>query len=125
MQTAEQEIRGLLNQIRALTNNPAVDRASDQIEVLCRAYMEPDQLPIAPGSHMEPNQARIFHLLSSRRGAAVSKDAILDVMAHRTQDGPTGNCISVYICELRKRLLGTEYEGKIQTVHGIGYRLAA
>ena len=117
------EVRRLLEKIRALTTNPVIQRASDQIEVLCSAYMEPDQSTIGRKIGLTGNVAIIFDLLHKRLGHAVSKDA-LHMACTRNED--TSGCIDVLdvqICRLRKLLIGSKYEGAVETVRGLGYQL--
>lgn len=120
---AYQEVERLLSEIGEAARNPSITRKTEEVSILCRAYMEPNIACEGHSLGLTPSKARVFDLLLSRRGKSVSKQAILDVCVH-TSDEPMLKLADVHICGIRKHLKGTKYEGKIETVYGFGYRLA-
>lgn len=121
---AHREIESLLAQIRVRAkDDPIVERASDQISVLCRGYMEPDQMlgTETVMASLTPKQRDMFQLLMKRRGQTVSKSALIDSSFRHQDNEPAEKVIDVQICKMRKRLKNTEYD--IETVWGTGYRL--
>lgn len=125
MLSAHQEVERLLTQIRAKANDPAVDRASDQLEVICRAYMEPDQASEGYALGLSTSRARMFDLMLARRGQVVTRSALLDACLHQADAEPEIKIIDVHMTTIRKKLKGTQYQDKIETLYGVGYRLAA
>lgn len=125
MNTAHQEVERLLAQIRVVSNSPVIERASDQIIVLCRAYMETDQASTGTKYGLTKSRAAMLDLLIRRRGQTVSRGALMDAGYHNTEDGPETKIVDVHICIIRKALKGTEYDGAIEAVYGVGYRLSA
>jgi DNA-binding winged helix-turn-helix (wHTH) protein len=117
------EVRRLLEQIRVLTNNPAIQRASDQIEVLCSAYMEPDQSTMGRKLGLTGNLAIIFDLLQKRLGHMVSKEALHAACTRNEDTSGSLDVLDVQVCRLRKLLIGSKYEGAVETVRGLGYQL--
>lgn len=123
MQTAGVEVRRLLDQIRVLSANPVIQRASDQLESICMAYMEPNQSQIGAALGLRCSDGAVFELLHKRRGQTVSRFSLLSVMDHRPDSDPDDGIVAVSICRLRKKLIGTKYEGSIQPVWGVGYKM--
>lgn len=121
--TAGGEVRKLLDQIRALTVNPVIQRCSDEIEVICSAYMEPDQITAGIKLGLTGNCARIFDLLHKREGQICSREALQNVCKTLADSMESIDTVDVHICTLRKKLAGTKYEGNIEAVRGIGYML--
>lgn len=119
--SAHEEVTRLLDQMRAVSNNPVIARCSDQLEILCRGYMEPDVGSEGMGLGMTKSRAKMFDLLLARRGQTVSRSALMDASYHNTVDGPEEKIIDVQICNIRKALKRTGYE--IETIFGIGYRM--
>lgn len=119
LRSAPEEIERLLAQIRVITSSPVVEEASNRISVLCGAYME----QIAPlpklQKHITPGEAKTLALLLKRRGQIVSNESIVNVCSPNPD--AMLKLASVHICRLR-RALPPEYI--IETVWGIGYRLA-
>ena len=117
--TAIQEVRTLLNEIRFLANHPKIEKCSDQIEVLCRAYMDNEHSEgLAIG--LTPGQAPIFDLLLKRRGQVVRRDSLMDV-SHPGDTETQPKIVDVQMSHIRERLIGTGYE--IETIWGVGYRM--
>lgn len=117
------EIQRFVTQIRACSGNTAVLAASGAIEALCAAYLEPDQHPGFQHA-LTPYEGRIFSLLLARRGQAISRNAFLDVCSPGGDKYSAPEVISVHIRRIRAKLMPTEFANKIETVHGIGYRMA-
>lgn len=120
---AYQEVEGLLAEISAASRNPEIVRKTEEISIRCRAYMEPDQLGLSKTLGLTTSRAKIFDLLLARRGQAVSRQALMDISVHRTDCEADIKIVDIQICKLRQALVGTEYEGMIELVYGIGYRL--
>lgn len=121
----QQEVRSLLNQIRILAgNNQGIERASNQIEVLVRAYLEPDQSPPLPATitgRLGPTEKSFFNLLHARMGQTVSRNALMDARYFHADTEPSNKIIDVQMCHLRKKLENTGY--RIESIWGMGYRM--
>ena len=124
MQTAHAKVTQLLDQIRAVSNSQVIQRASDQIEVICSAYMEPDQAGISQSLGLQGNKAQIFDLLHKKMGAGVSRLALFNA-CHHVSDDTNLEVVDVQVSNLRKALIGTKFEGKIKPVWRVGYMLEA
>lgn len=120
MLSAKEEIERLLAQIMIAAPSPAVERCSNQISVLCSAYMEIIEPLPEVEKHMAPGDAKVFALLLKRRGKICSKEAIVNACSVDPDAMP--KMADVRVCRLRQ-VLPPEY--KIETIYGIGYRLAA
>lgn len=119
MNNAHQEVERLLTQIRTAAHNPVIERATDQISALCKAYMEPtEDLPGAE-YNLTPGEAKVFAMLLKRRGMTCSKEALLTACS--LNDEAEIKMVDVRICTLRRKLARAEYN--IETVWGVGYRL--
>ncbi len=126
MLSVPEEVERLLDQIRAVTNNPAIVRASDKLQVLCAAHFGPDVSPIPPGLghiHFTASEARTIALLYARRGKTTRRDSLVNVMIHDPGDGPQDKIVDVRICKIRSKIKDTAY--KIETARGVGYRMLA
>jgi len=128
IQPAQREVESLIEAIRSrLKNDPVVTRATDRIELLCRAYMEPDvgfgPSFAGPTPNFTGSETKMFMLLLARRGQVVSKDALMDVILSRDCPSPDCYSVQVRIHTLRKKLIGTEYGGTVENVRGLGYRM--
>jgi DNA-binding response OmpR family regulator len=119
---AQQEVERLLAQIRVLTNNPAVVRASDQIEVLTRAYMEPPET-FLPDIHFTRAERRMLDLLRSRVGKTVSRDALQDASGFDRTEPAHSKTLDVQLCRLRAKLKQFAIPYHIETDYGTGFRL--
>lgn len=76
----------------------------------------------APGLRLTKQEARLLHHLDLRDGKAATKEALMAALYHAEPgDWPEDKIIDVFVCKLRKKLVGTPYS--IETVWGIGYRL--
>jgi DNA-binding response OmpR family regulator len=123
METAAySEVRKLLAQIRAVTSNPVVEQASDQIEVLCRAYMTPSR-DFLPDIQFSPAERRMLDLLKARLGKTVSKDRLMDAIDSLSDDHRNPKVIDVLICRMRAKFEANKASFHIQTDRGEGYRL--
>jgi|SRR6185295_3191212 len=116
-----QEVKSLLNQIRFLASNPKIEKCSDQIEVLCRAYMEPVKGIHGMSLGLRASQATMFDLLLSKIGEPVTREALADVSRGPAGRDPSIESVDVNICRMRKKLRGTGY--RIETVWGTGHRM--
>jgi DNA-binding response OmpR family regulator len=116
---AYQEVRTLLNQIRNLAPNAKVQKATDQLEVLARAHMEPS--PEIPPLGLSRSEGRIFNLLLHKRGKVVQRWSLAEVCAPDGLD-PSLAVVDVHISHMRKKLPA---HFKIETIWGVGYQLAA
>ena len=120
METAYREVERLLDQIRAVTHSPVVDKASDQIQVLCMAYMEPTSEAHKYG--LTKSLASMFDLMSRRMGQVISFEALMNV-AERTDGEPecARSVLGVQMYRLRRRIKPHGF--LIENVLGAGYRL--
>ena len=66
-------------------------------------------------------ELRLFELFLEAPGRILSKERLLDRLFNY-DDPPTDNAIEVYVGRLRKKLAGST--ARIETVRGLGYRLA-
>jgi DNA-binding response OmpR family regulator len=127
MTTAYQEVEKLLAQIRVVANNQAVIKASDQIEVICRAYMEPDGIPPLPigmeGVHFTTSERAVLDLLVRRPGMLCRRESLWNVMPHPfAGENADIKTVDVRICKIRHKLEGTPYADSIETVWGVGFK---
>lgn len=121
---AQQEVRKLLDVMLASpANSPAAQRASDQIQVICSGYMEPDQTPAGINLGLSTSRSNVFGLLHKRKGQTVSREALLNVCDHQADSDPYLKIVDVHVCRIRKALKGSPLE--IETIRGVGYRLKA
>lgn len=120
MLSAKEEIERILAQIRLVAPSATVERCSDQISVLCSAYMEIIEPLPNLAKHITPGEAKTLALLLKRRGQVCSKESIVNASSVTPDAMP--KMADVHICRLR-RALPPEY--KIETIYGVGYRLAA
>jgi DNA-binding winged helix-turn-helix (wHTH) protein len=120
---AHTEVCQLLNQIRAVTTNPAVIRASDQIEVLCMGYMEPSPDEGLPTSlrDIRGKGGALLKLLLSREGGVVTRGSAMNALYFDAHEEPDVKIVDVFVCQLRKKLKGTPYS--IESISGVGYKL--
>jgi DNA-binding response OmpR family regulator len=120
MTPAYQEVEKLLAQIRAVAHNPVVERATDQISVLCSAYMEPTSDAHKYG--LTKSLAAMFDIMSRRMGQPVSHDALMNV-AYRKDGEPefARQTLSVQIHRMRKHL--NPHGFYIESVLGTGYKM--
>lgn len=119
---AQQEVEGLLERIRAVSNSPVIERCSDQIQVLCSSYMEPDINTEALAIGLHKNRAKIFDLLHTKLGQVVSRQALMNAMYPTDNSPETGeNVLKVQIWHVRKAAKRSGYQ--IETIWGSGYRM--
>ena len=69
--------------------------------------------------HLTPSEAAILRLLMARRGEAVSREELREVLQGRGES----NKLEVYLCFLRRKLERPLGLHMITTVRGVGYRL--
>lgn len=123
--SAQMEITRLLNQIRGLSSNPTIAKCSDEIELMCRAYMEVDQSPLInlPGAaRLTRMEHKTFNLLLARKNKTVSCDAIMSAMySDQPEDEPGIKIVQVRMCKMREKLRNSGII--IETIWGVGYRL--
>jgi DNA-binding response OmpR family regulator len=72
---------------------------------------------------LTPKEFGLFVLLAENGGTCVSRDHALDSIWGIEHD-PETNIIDVVVCSLRRKLRRVEAGPRIDTVRGIGYRLA-
>jgi DNA-binding response OmpR family regulator len=123
MPTAHDQVEALLDQLRARAKDPEIDLLSGRISLLCRGYMEPAEEEVLPGARLTPNERSILGLLQARLGRIVTRGALLDAASfhHGWGREPMPKIIDVYICRLRRKLVGSGLA--IETVWGSGYRM--
>lgn len=122
MDTAYKEVERLLEQIRAVSHNPVVERCSDQIQVLCSAYMEPDQTNIGLKYGLRGSKAAIFNLLHKRMGQIVTRHALMNVLEHHNDEPETGEAV-LRVHLVRVRDVAEENGFEIKNIHSVGYRM--
>lgn len=120
MNSAHKEVERLLAQILVASNSPAVARASDQISVLCRAYMEPFDDARWKGIHLSPTERRVMDRLFKTPGEIVARDCLLNAMYFDSANEPSPRILDVYMTKLRKKLKGTRYSIPTQRHEYIG-----
>lgn len=113
----------ILDDIRRKLPDDLTNSRLDELECLCRAYMELDQDNPGRRLGMTRSENKMFRLLLARRGQTVSKGALLDACLHQCDKDPEIKIIDVHLSHLRRKLAGSEYENMIETVWGLGYRL--
>lgn len=77
-----------------------------------------------PAIHLPPQQCALLDLLVRARGRCVQADTICAALWPNPADEPAGGAsrhIAVLVCLLRRKI----GRGAIESVHGIGYRMAA
>ncbi len=125
-----QQIEQLLGQIRSCIGvipnvkiRDEVNSATESIEVLKALFVAPvDESDFWPGVKLTKLNARLLGALRSRLGMALSRDALCDALYFDAPGGGAGTeVIDVFVCKLRKQLVGSGYE--IQTAWGIGYKM--
>jgi DNA-binding response OmpR family regulator len=123
MPNAHEQVEALLEEMRERAKDPIVGRLAEQVSLICRGYMEPAEKEALPGVRLTPNEASLFRLLKARLGRAVSRNALLDVASfhHGWDKEPMPKIVDVYICRLRRKLIGSGFG--IETAWGHGYRL--
>lgn len=123
MNSAHAEVEKLLQQMTAAlpANHPA-HKASEQISVLCRGYMEPSPETQWDQYGLTRHERRIMEAMTGKLGRTVSKGALLDIIYFdRADEEPQIKIVDVFVCKARKKLAGSPWE--IETVWGQGYRL--
>lgn len=127
----QREVEKLLaRMIEASHNNPAVERLSDDMQVLVRAYSLPtleEEWPEgfeALGKVKVTNQqSRILLVLATHFRQTVRKEAILGAITYDygADKAPDPKGIEVQMVRLRRQIKGSGF--RIDTVWGEGYRL--
>ena len=120
---AYQEVERLLAEISQALKSPDLIRKTEAISVLCRAYMEPSLAGEGHNIGLTKSEARIFDILLARRGRPVTRSALMDVSCHNPDSDADIKIIDVHVYFLRQHLKGTKYEGMIETVYSLGYRM--
>lgn len=122
MLSAPQEVERLLDQIRVVTaGNSVVERATDQISVLCRAHLAslPDT-SIAERFHLTRREERVFNAIFGRRGQVIGKPALLDAVYFDEPQEASEKIIDVFVCKIRAKTANSEYS--VETIWGRGFR---
>jgi DNA-binding response OmpR family regulator len=119
---AFREVQSLLDQIRTAANNPTIERASDQIEVLCRAQFALTE-DFLPHVHFTRAERSILNLLRAKMDKTVSKDALLDAYGWASVNSPHPATLGVLICRIRATLKRSKAPFHIITEQGLGFRL--
>jgi DNA-binding response OmpR family regulator len=73
---------------------------------------------------LTPRELRLFDILFLRAGAPVSIDTLQDYVWNDEERPPESNALAVYVSYLRRKLAGSRL-AVVETMRGIGYRLAA
>lgn len=121
------QVRVLLDEIRKKLNDPvAVERASDEIDVLTSAYMLPEPMEIreANGLYLSKFESRTFNCLHSQLNKVVTRERLWNaIYFDRMGDGPEAKIIDVRMCKLRKKLRDYKLPFEIKSIFGIGFRM--
>jgi DNA-binding response OmpR family regulator len=72
---------------------------------------------------LTPRELRLFDILFVRAGTAVPLDTLQGYVWNDDGGSPASNALAVYVSYLRKKLGGSRVV-TVQTVRGVGYRLA-
>lgn len=116
------EVTNLLDQIRARVKHDAVvERLSDQIEVLTRAWGTPAFSSDWDGLRLSPTETRIMDRLKANLGNPVSDDSLLDAVYFDSPDPKDAPLIKVFVAHLRRKLKDSKWA--INTAWGFGYKL--
>jgi DNA-binding response OmpR family regulator len=123
--SAHQEVERLLDQIRAISVDPAVERAADKISILCEAYMGKEGVSPPPRVHLNRRELRVWQHLVSRVGKTVKPESLLSSLAFDEADGSDIGMknVSVHVCRIRQKLAAANADYWIETDWGCGYRL--
>ena len=73
---------------------------------------------------LTPKEFSILELLLSRKDEVVSRTVITEHVWDYNFDGMS-NVVDVFVASLRKKIVDAGKNKIIQTVHGVGYRIAA
>lgn len=122
MDTAYKEALGQLDQIRSSSNNPAIERACDKLEIICRSHLPPPDNFLS-NIHFTPAERRMLDLMRHRLGRTVRKDALLDAIEYSGQEQANPGSLGVMICRIRSKLWRYNAPFHIETEARIGYRL--
>lgn len=126
--SAHETVRALLDDIRGelIVRNirsVKIDEATDDIEALTKVYMDPGEPQNWDGLRLTPKENELAKLLRARMGKTVSRDAIMNALYFDDPNGgPNIKIIDVFICKLRRKLIGSGF--RIETDHITGYRMA-
>lgn len=118
--SAHQEVERLLDQIRAVTSNPAIERATDQISVFVRGNMATIPSSRWDAFGLTATQERFVSALFARPGQTISRSAMLDALYFDKPAEPDPKVFDVMLMHIRRKLAGSSYS--IQTIWGIGFR---
>lgn len=125
--SAHETVRALLDDIRGELvarniRSVKIDEATDDIETLTKAYMDHGESHDWDGLRMTPKERAIAEYLRARMGKTVSRDAIMNALYFDDPNGgPDIKIIDVFMCKLRRKLIGSGF--RIETDHVIGYRM--
>jgi DNA-binding response OmpR family regulator len=73
---------------------------------------------------LSPAEFALLHLLATRRGVPMSKEAIMGAL-FETAARPDPRIVDVWVLRIRSKLAKTGFTGAITTVWGRGYTFAA
>lgn len=129
MQTAHEQVRALLGEMRDISRLAHADWAirrseelSDSIETITRAYMDPGESLRDWGVHLSRKEQQIAAILHKRLGCIVTRNSLMDALYFDDPNGgPDGKIVDVFVCKLRKKLIGSGF--MIKSIHGIGYSM--
>ncbi len=122
-----EQVEGLISKMKSavmVRDMASMERFSDELSVLCMAYMEPTIPNPAPGIWLTPNERDILHLLATKASKGASRDAIFTILEYNSRGGaPQMKSADVYVCRLRQKLAAANSDYRIDTVWGWGYRM--
>lgn len=120
MLNARDEVERLLDQIRAISPSQAVERASNQISVLCRGYMTANTPSAWDKFKFSKREQRFVNRIFARPDTLVTREAIMDAVYFDQHKEPSAKIIDVFMTRIRSKLVGSPYS--IETIHGYGFK---
>lgn len=118
-------VQKLLEDMRAAVvarNIPKYENLSDQLAVFSRAYVTPSIPNNWQKYNLTPAETIIVELLHTKLNENVRRTSLMDaVYFYRPDDEPEIKIMDVFICKIRKKLVGSPY--RIVNVWGQGYSM--
>lgn len=133
---AHAEVQRLLGEIRQHANvfaensktRRAIECASDQIETITRAHMQPKADWFGWEDYgLTTSEARVAGMLQVKFGKTMTREAIMDALywSRSADDVPLPKIVDVLVSKANKKLRAHNAPFIIDNVWGRGYRLIA
>lgn len=122
------DVLGLISRLYEAANDPErVRKYSDQIEMLVRTHMAPQDLAAQyPKLNLTRIEARLFGRLHRLVGEGVSRQSLMDAIYFDfLGEEPHDKIIDVFVCHIRQKLKDANIPLKIQSIWGFGFKMAA